>query len=353
MGKGGKNMASDMAVDVASSQVGIPWTEKYRPKTMDGVSHQDEVVSMLRSCIDSGSLPHLLFYGPPGTGKTSTILAITKDLFGPELWKKRVLELNASDERGISVVREKIKTFAKGAIGTSGTAPPFKVIILDEADAMTADAQSATRRTMEEYSSVTRFCLCCNYVSRIIEPIASRCAKFRFKPVPQVAMLERLQFIAAEEGVECEEAAQVMLCETSGGDMRKAITNMQSAHRLLSSATITAAIVQDLAGTVPEDLVNELLGSLKVDDYGAAATQVDAIMLTGYSAHSVLSQLLEQVVKDKDINDLQKAKAAMKAAEVEKSLTDGASEDLQLMHACSYIQCVLNGHPRLPGEAIA
>jgi len=349
MGKGGKNMASDMAVDVASSQVGIPWTEKYRPKTMDGVSHQDEVVSMLRSCIDSGSLPHLLFYGPPGTGKTSTILAITKDLFGPELWKKRVLELNASDERGISVVREKIKTFAKGAIGTSGTAPPFKVIILDEADAMTADAQSAMRRTMEEYSSVTRFCLCCNYVSRIIEPIASRCAKFRFKPLPQVAIMERLSFICSEEGIKCDDESYRILFELSGGDLRKAITFMQSANKLVE--VIKPQTIIDLAGVLPKEMVRDLLDTLRKDDYDGTSRQVDDIVWSGYSAKTTLSQLLETIVSDKDLTELHKAKASMKIAEVEKNLIDGASERLQMLNACSYIQCVFCDKPELPGVA--
>lgn len=151
-----------------------PWVEKYRPRTVDDVSQQQQVISTLRGAIKAGSLPHLLFYGPPGTGKTTTILALARNLYGSHM-SKRVLELNASDDRTIDVVRTKIKDFAKGVAGGSTVEgkklPPFKIIILDEADSMTAGAQAALRRTMETYSNVTRFCLVCNYISRIADPL--------------------------------------------------------------------------------------------------------------------------------------------------------------------------------------
>ena len=155
---------------------------------MSDVKSQDHVIKTLRRMVNASNLPHLLLYGPPGTGKTSTILALSRELFGPELFSNRVLELNASDERGLSVVRDRVKRFAQQALIHAPASkeyrekypcPPFKIIILDEADSLTQDAQSALRRTMEIYSKITRFCLCCNYVSRIIDPIASRCSKFR------------------------------------------------------------------------------------------------------------------------------------------------------------------------------
>ena len=151
-----------------------PWVEKYRPKSVEDVSQQQQVISTLRGAIKAGSLPHLLFYGPPGTGKTTTILALARNLYGSHM-SKRVLELNASDDRTIEVVRTKIKDFARGiAGGTTAEGmklPPFKIIILDEADSMTAGAQAALRRTMETYAKVTRFCLVCNYISRIADPL--------------------------------------------------------------------------------------------------------------------------------------------------------------------------------------
>jgi replication factor C subunit 2/4 len=187
----------------------------------------------------------MLFYGPPGTGKTSTVLALAKQLYGPELFKTRVLELNASDERGISIVREKVKDFARMQLSNppSGPAgeeyrkkypcPPYKIIVLDEADSMTQDAQSALRRTMETYSKITRFCLVCNYVTRIIDPLASRCSKFRFKSLDEGNAGKRLEDIARLEDVKLDDGVVTTLLRCSEGDLRKAITFLQSAARLV------------------------------------------------------------------------------------------------------------------------
>ena len=174
------------------------WFEKYRPRTFDEIVDQEEVKSAVQALLKSGDLPHLLFYGPPGTGKTTLALVIARELYG-EKWRENTLELNASDERGISTIRERVKEFARTA--PMGGKAPFKLIILDEADNMTTDAQQALRRIMEQYAGTARFILLANYVSRIIEPIQSRCAVFRFNPLPAKYVIRRLREIAENEGV--------------------------------------------------------------------------------------------------------------------------------------------------------
>ena len=218
--------------------------------------------------METKNLPHLIFYGPPGTGKTSTILACARELFGDQ-YRNRVMELNASDERGISVVRNKIKAFAQVAVSSGAPGsniPPYKLLVLDEADSMTADAQSALRRTMETYSKVTRFCIICNYVSRIIQPLSSRCAKFRFKPLEAESMVSRLRQICEVEEVEADEAAMAQVVRCSGGDMRKAVTLLQSAHQYGPDG-VTADQVVELASVVPDDEMANLLNSCQAKSF--------------------------------------------------------------------------------------
>lgn len=277
----------------------------------------------------------MLFYGPPGTGKTSTILALAKELFGPEMFKSRVLELNASDERGISIVREKVKDFARMQLSNPPPhykdrypCPPYKIIILDEADSMTQDAQSALRRTMETYSKITRFCLICNYVTRIIDPLASRCSKFRFKTLDQGNAKKRLQEIAQNETVKLETGAVDTLIKCSEGDLRKAITFLQSAARLVGAVkisqtktnghskrkivedkdvdamdidgvdggTVTVRSIEEIAGVIPTSVVSGLVQAMqprtKGAVYEAVAKCVTDMVADGWSATQVVTQVL-------------------------------------------------------------
>lgn len=282
----------------------------------------------------------MLFYGPPGTGKTSTILALAKELYGPEMFRTRVLELNASDERGISIVREKVKDFARMQLSNPPPhykdrypCPPYKIIILDEADSMTQDAQSALRRTMETYSKITRFCLICNYVTRVIDPLASRCSKFRFKMLDQGNARKRLEDIAQNENVNLEDGAVDRLIKCSEGDLRKAITFLQSAARLVGSVNtshsrssgnskiraleddededtmevdrvdesmITIKSIEEIAGAIPNDVVEGLLQAMQPRSkgavYEAVAKQVTDLVADGWSATQVVTQVWNRPV---------------------------------------------------------
>ncbi|CAK9881086.1 hypothetical protein BDL97_08G049700 [Sphagnum fallax] len=313
------------------------WVEKYRPRKVQDVAHQEEVVRTLVNTLETGNLPHLLFYGPPGTGKTTTALAIAHQLFGPELYKSRVLELNASDDRGISIVRTKIKDFAAVAVGSgiSGyPCPPFKIIILDEADSMTEDAQNALRRTMETYSKVTRFCFICNYISRIIEPLASRCAKFRFKPLHEDIMLGRIQYICQEEGLDLDQEALSTLSRVSEGDLRRAITYLQSAARMYGSSISSGNII-GVSGIVPDDVLKRLVQACKSGEFDLAHTEVTEIIAEGHPVSQIFSQLFDYVIQSTEMSDEQKARVCERLAEADKCLIDGADEYLQLIDVAS------------------
>ncbi|KAI8615907.1 replication factor C subunit 2 [Chytriomyces sp. MP71] len=314
----------------------LPWIEKYRPKSMDDISAQEETVQVLRATMNSNNLPHCLFYGPAGTGKTSTILALARDIYGPEAMKSRVLELNASDERGIDIVREKVKNFARVSVsagtGTNGKSfPPFKIIILDEADSMTVDAQSALRRTMETYSKMTRFCLICNYVSRIIEPLASRCSKFRFKPLHSTSVKAKLSVIADAEGVQCPDETLDMLVTVSEGDLRKAIMYLQSAFRLHQYEPIPATSIVEIAGVVPLPVIEDLFTAWMRREVYAVQKAVQEVTRNGYSGSQLVSQLHDRVLGDVELSTMQKARMCESFGLVDRALVDGSDEQLQLL----------------------
>ncbi|EFJ51923.1 DNA replication factor C complex subunit 4 [Volvox carteri f. nagariensis] len=317
-----------------------PWVEKYRPKNVNEVAYQEEVVNTLTRALETANLPHLLFYGPPGTGKTSTALAIARQLYGPELMKSRVMELNASDERGIHVVREKVKSFAAAAVGApvpGYPCPPYKLLILDEADSMTQDAQSALRRTMETYSRVTRFVFICNYVSRIIEPLASRCAKFRFKPLQPTVMAGRIEHICEREGVTLAPGALEALSSVSGGDLRRAITTLQSAARL-GGGTVDKATLLDVSGRVPADVITGLCNSCKAPGaFAGLQRQVAGVVSEGFAAQQVLQQLQLELLSDRGTPGLKLADALEALAAADFSLTVGADETIQLLNVVGQV----------------
>ncbi|CAF9926469.1 hypothetical protein IMSHALPRED_006969 [Imshaugia aleurites] len=362
-----------------------PWVEKYRPKSLNDVTAQDHTITVLQRTLQASNLPHMLFYGPPGTGKTSTILALAKELYGPEMFRTRVLELNASDERGISIVREKVKDFARMQLSNPPPlykdrypCPPYKIIILDEADSMTQDAQSALRRTMETYSKITRFCLICNYVTRIIDPLASRCSKFRFKMLDQGNAKMRLEDIAQNENIKLQDGAVDKLIKCSEGDLRKAITFLQSAARLVGAvktsrsisnvnskkrghendededamevdgideSMVTIKSIEEIAGVIPNNVIDGLLHAMQPRSkgavYEAVAKQVTDLVADGWSATQVVTQLYQKIVYDDAISNRQKNKIVMQFSDVDKRLVDGADEHLTILDLALQISGVL------------
>jgi len=334
-----KHQASEETAGTSSKRTIVPWVEKYRPRSVDDVAYQDEVVSVLKKSLEGADLPNLLFYGPPGTGKTSTILAIARQLFGPEMMKARVLELNASDERGIQVVRDKVKKFAQ--LAASGVrpdgkpCPAFKLVILDEADSMTPSAQAALRRTMEKETKTTRFCLICNYVSRIIEPLTSRCSKFRFKPLSTETLEKRLNMICEQEDVKCDNKAIQELIKISEGDMRKAITYLQSAYRLKGDEAVGADDITEIAGVVPSEMADKLFEACGSDSYEKLDSAVKEIIAEGHAAAQIINQVHDRIVEMSELNDHQKSAIMEKIATVDKCLCDGADEYLQILSLCS------------------
>ncbi|MCC6029509.1 MAG: replication factor C small subunit [Candidatus Korarchaeum sp.] len=319
------------------------WVEKYRPKTLDDVVGQDDVIRALKGFVEKRSMPHLLFAGPAGTGKTTTALALANDLYkSEELVAANYLELNASDERGIDTIRTKIKDFAK-------TAPfgevPFKIIHLDEADNLTADAQQALRRIMEMYSATTRFIFACNYSSKIIEPIQSRCAVFRFGPIPEEAIKNRLIMIAEREGLKYTEDGISAIIYVAEGDLRKAINLLQTASAMAS--TIDSKVVYRVAGLAHPEEVRAMINSALKGKFLSAREALRNLMINyGMSAQDVIRQLNREIMASKSLSDREKAMLMIFLSDVDFRVTEGAHGDVQLAAMLAKLVEVGESHER-------
>jgi len=300
------------------------WVEKYRPRSLSEITNQKEIVERLRMFVKELNVPHLLFAGPPGTGKTTAILALANDLFDGRV-KGNLLELNASDERGINVVRTRIKDFAR-------TMPisdvPFKIIILDEADAVTSDAQNALRRTMEQYARDCRFTLICNYSTKIIEPIQSRCAVFRFAPLKEKDITLRLKFIAEKESVKLDDSGVKAILYIAGGDLRRAINTLQGASAV--GGLVNDEIVYKVASRARPEEVLKMLQSALSGKFMEARDMLHELLINyGLSGTDVIRQIHREIFNLK-IPDSEKVKLIDHVGETDYRLTQGANEEIQL-----------------------
>ena len=303
----------------------IMWTEKYRPKSLDELKGHEDIILRLKGFVERGNLPHLLFAGPPGTGKTTALLALANDLFGTQNVRSNLLELNASDDRGIDAVRTKIKDFARTA---SFGGAPFKIICLDEADNLTSAAQQALRRTMEKYVKTSRFALICNYSSKIIEPIQSRCAIFRFKPLDQKSMNAYLTHICKNEKVTFDKEGIETVLYIAEGDLRKAINILQSTAA--SGKPIEKTTVLQTVGHADPERIREMLKiALKGDFYKARDVLNRLILEYGLSGSDVSYQIYREI-PTLELPDLKKLEITEYLAEVDFRISEGSSGNIQL-----------------------
>jgi replication factor C small subunit len=310
------------------------WTEKYRPNTFEEIRGQKEIVEKIKAFVETKNMPHLLFSGPAGVGKTTLSLVIAKQLYG-ESWRENTLELNASDERGIDVVRVKVKDFARTkSIGNI----PFKLIYLDESDALTKEAQQALRRTMENYTQTCRFILSCNYSSKIIDPIQSRCAIFRFKPLSEEEIYQVVDKVAKQEGLKVSPEAKKALFDISEGDCRRLENIMQSCAVI--NKNIDPELVYSMASVAKPKEIKEVLTVAAKGNFLEARKKLLSLMLDyGLSGIDVIKQIQKEIWH-LELTDRQKVELIDKCGETEFRMTEGSDEYLQIESFLAYVVLV-------------
>ncbi|KAK4197012.1 putative replication factor C subunit 3 [Triangularia verruculosa] len=346
----GKRSAANLPVEAEDS---LPWVEKYRPVSLDDVSGHQDILATINKFVDSNRLPHLLLYGPPGTGKTSTILALARRIYGTENMRQMVLELNASDDRGIDVVREQIKTFAStkqifslGASTAKTGLAGFKLIILDEADAMTSTAQMALRRIMEKYTVNTRFCIIANYSHKLSPALLSRCTRFRFSPLKERDIRVLVDKVIEEENIKVKPDAADALVRLSKGDMRRALNVLQACHASstplqpkdapkipedqIVRETITVDTIYMCVAAPPPDVIKKIMNTLlSTSDVTACLAAVNSVKVTqGLALADIITSLSEELVKLEVKPEVMITWLDL-LAQVEHRVAGGASEVIQ------------------------
>ena len=349
----------------------VPWVEKYRPKKLQDLTQGQNLIDLFQNSIKTGNMTHQLFYGPPGTGKTSAIMAIGREIF-KEFFDSRVVEFNASDDRGINAVREQItnqaKKFVTDTVSKDGTRiPPYKIIILDEADSMTDEAQDALRVIIEKYSTVTRFCFICNYISKITDAIKSRCSVVYFKKLSTKCMINKLNEIAIKESMVLDKKILNTIIDVSNGDMRKAIMLLQNLRYLYEYKNnmniplnklptnklgylhsihmdpniipeITDSDIYNMAASIPVEDAHEIIKCVLMCKSIIDVTYLSKnIVAKGQPIDNILMQINKAVLESNKLNDDQKAQIINYSGKIFLKIKNCANEYIQL---CDYLSCI-------------
>jgi replication factor C subunit 2/4 len=313
----------------------LPWIEKYRPNTFDEIVYQKHIIESIKGLIENNSFPNLIFYGPPGCGKTSMIHVIAKEIFKDE-YNDKVIELNASDERGINVIRDKIKINAQLNSVSNKSNYNFKLIILDEADTITLDSQFALRRIMEKYTRTARFCLICNYINRIIDPILSRCSKFRFNQLPNKYLKEKILNITTNEKIQINNDMIDTVLKFSNGDLRKTINSIQRLHNLFGEINS----IESILGYLSDDMVNQYINILKTKDFNQINNYINNIINQGYSVIFLIDKLFKYFIESQ-YPDYIKAKIILEIKECDFYLKNNCDEFIQFLKISCFISTLL------------
>lgn len=308
-------MAEEKEIDI--------WTEKYRPHSFDEIIGQKEIVRRVRAFVETEKMPHMLFTGPAGTGKSSLALITAKTLF-KDKWRENFLELNASDERGIDVVRQKVKDFAR----TKAFSGPFKIIFLDESDALTREAQQALRRTMENFTSTCRFILSCNYSTKIIDPIQSRCAVFRFTSLTEKDIEEIIKKISKQDNIKVNEKAVKILYEVSNGDCRKMINLLQASASINPDVT-EETVYQIVSIAKPQDIKEILQKAIEGKFLESRNKLLDVMLKQSLSGIDIIKSIQKEIWNF-EITDSMKVRITEKIGETEFRMTEGSDEYIQI-----------------------